>query len=1258
VSSSNKRVTKRKRPSPTPTAVPPHLHHVISHTLRRLAILQEPSDLIDPIFGDGLGRPMPIAKPSWQNLALTDDHYESLQQQHQQEAQVTCLNQAATSTMAVMGMATGQVALVATQPKLLPVSWIHTSAYRRHVATTPTATPTNTNNSSIHTNSSTNTNNMNTKTRKYVQKVFDQALQATCLANQWLVVASGHDLECWNVLENKMHWNIPIDSETIKCHSLQIHPTSHEILCSMLVDSLEESPLWRIDSPLIISSATNNETTTTSATTITVTPIPTLPFCSNYGHAMMLHSKCTAVWDKSNSERYLLVGLVGPSLQESSIHLLLVHAPTDKVVQQTILPHKSMKQLNIESLRQSPKGKYTLVGSTRGVRLLETSTLTTLKVYGDQFALHGHSVIWQDAMFVRTDSSPVASTYIINNNNSNNTDNEDEAHWTTGVQVLGIPHAHRAPTELANVLHVWDLWGDSKIHTTIVGPKTGGFAAALSIYENRGIVAAPVLDGQVVVLKPTVQSDFAGIMYPPGYRIMDDNVEYIEDEDECDVLVDGVDDEVDSDDSDEEELQTAMRLSMVKDPEIEEELMIDIVHGGPDISVAYPSYPVPRLKHRLDEGDTRGAVTEATPDKEAWTTSTLKCMPHHAAMIIAENKPCTKEEFVAPQPTVRQKRNKAAALEALRKASLNPALRKWMISKELWSLGEGCALKATAAAAAAADTNATASDENINADAGPEESREEETPTESREDKELEPLQSVGESAFGTLVAEHSVESKGNGELSAPSYPALVVDPATNLYRGNEADENPSVPMMVSPIIDSDDATSNCIKVVDETKIADQVVEVADSINGSKHTMPEGTHCAACKGRWVFHTCGARSIPVDYDELKRAEEEQKFQQEEDVKKQRAAKRKVADAKRRVMKKKKRAEEEAMRQREEDERCRLEEDGRRQVTEFRRQNPLHNKEKRRAEMLERLQHDIEEGQAGPRPSVVLPLATYSKSPVRVESEAYAQCYQKPACGAYAPREVMSSHEQPSYEYPLVSQASYPVDLQYAASERPRDAAQPYDANEMHTDYGHTDGYSNPNERQVSIYPASYEQETYSNEELLQAATYTTDNTSAYATLDTHGEGYENTYGNDDSLQNDARVDGTCYAAQSPAYHASSSYLVRGGYSNDPHAAYSESKAPLHDSSQGSYCKVSYATPNSAQSDAIDALAALASAATSRSFESTENREMTPSHYDGMYYQHYDANENANHSRTYYGSDHHESWGPTNADQSAPVNTDKI
>jgi hypothetical protein len=118
------------------------------------------------------------------------------------------------------------------------------------------------------------------------------------------------------------------------------------------------------------------------------------------------------------------------------------------------------------------------------------------------------------------------------------------------------------------------------------------------------------------------------------------------------------------------------------------------------------------------------------------------------------------------------------------------------------------------------------------------------------------------------------------------------------------------------------------------------------------------------------------------------------------------------------------------------------------------------------------------------------------------------------------------------------------------------------------------------------------------------------------------------------------------------------LVCGGYSNDPHAAYSESKAPLHDSSEGSYCKVSYATPNSAQSDAIDALAALASAATSRSFESTENREMTPSHYDGMYYQHYDANENANHSRTYYGSDHHESWGPTNADQSAPVNTDKI
>jgi hypothetical protein len=173
--------------------------------------------------------------------------------------------------------------------------------------------------------------------------------------------------------------------------------------------------------------------------------------------------------------------------------------------------------------------------------------------------------------------------------------------------------------------------------------------------------------------------------------------------------------------------------------------------------------------------------------------------------------------------------------------------------------------------------------------------------------------------------------------------------------------------------------------------------------------------------------------------------------------------------------------------------------------------------------------------------------------------------------------------------------------------------------------------------------------------------TTDNTSAYATLDAHDEGdeaYEDTYGNDDALQNDAHVDGTCYAAQSPAYHGSSSYSAHGGYSYDPHAAYSESTTPLDDPAHGSYCKASYATPNSAQSDAIDALAALASAATSRSFESTDNHEMTPTHYVGTSYQHYDADANANYSGAYYGSDHQESWGPTNADESAPASTAEI
>jgi hypothetical protein len=74
--------------------------------------------------------------------------------------------------------------------------------------------------------------------------------------------------------------------------------------------------------------------------------------------------------------------------------------------------------------------------------------------------------------------------------------------------------------------------------------------------------------------------------------------------------------------------------------------------------------------------------------------------------------------------------------------------------------------------------------------------------------------------------------------------------------------------------------------------------------------------CSACRGRHVIHSCGKRSLPIDYEEIARAEIERKAIEEEEKKRVRAEKRRLADQKRREVKKQKQRELEEQRLREE------------------------------------------------------------------------------------------------------------------------------------------------------------------------------------------------------------------------------------------------------------------------------------------------------------------------------------------------------
>jgi len=125
-----------------------------------------------------------------------------------------------------------------------------------------------------------------------------------------------------------------------------------------------------------------------------------------------------------------------------------------------------------------------------------------------------------------------------------------------------------------------------------------------------------------------------------------------------------------------------------------------------------------------------------------------------------------------------------------------------------------------------------------------------------------------------------------------------------------------------------------------------------------ERTSLKCSNCDACWGRMVYHTCGIRELPIDYDAIARAEKEKREQEEIAKQKARAEKRRVADQKRREAKRQKKMQEEAERKREEDEIRQQQMERERREDEERRRE-FEDKERRRVELLHRLQEEQNE-----------------------------------------------------------------------------------------------------------------------------------------------------------------------------------------------------------------------------------------------------------------------------------------------------------
>jgi hypothetical protein len=132
--------------------------------------------------------------------------------------------------------------------------------------------------------------------------------------------------------------------------------------------------------------------------------------------------------------------------------------------------------------------------------------------------------------------------------------------------LIGVPHSEKGPSELNSTLHVWKnplvgieghevdpilrhqqlLLQQQVDNTSLLLPKGGSLGLCISSAANDfQLLCATAKTGQLYQRISTFRTNFAGVMYPPSYSVIDDNIEYIEDESDMDqpIVIEEIKDE-------------------------------------------------------------------------------------------------------------------------------------------------------------------------------------------------------------------------------------------------------------------------------------------------------------------------------------------------------------------------------------------------------------------------------------------------------------------------------------------------------------------------------------------------------------------------------------------------------------------------------------------------------------------------------------------------------------------------------------------
>jgi hypothetical protein len=603
-------------------------------------------------------------------------------------------------------------------------------------------------------------------------------------------------------------------------------------------------------------------------------------------------------------------------------------------------------------LQQFTHQPYIFLSAARGIRMYRAATLEAVALFGDTVQLHGKAVVWSRCAWVPaaqlsapvrvdatnlTASSTTAAAVVAavskkkhiwwlersdelaqrererahneallsRETNEEAPEEEDE----TEYWLLGIPHPYLGPSELRTSLYLWKPGAAAGESTTTLHLPAGGCLGDFYVApECRHMIGVGAETSRLAAWQPMLRTDFAGVMYPVGYKVVMDNLEYIEDEDELDEVVaveevldpteelthrvstDTVASTVDPD------LAEAMRLSLLELQQQQNDAvpLVDRISvlcdksAAEDIGWVVPCCPERAMidgdEHSATSSPKRGRALSHISLEDAFEDSVLQSLPQ-TRLVRAEVETLQHKQSqhqlavesgaaVSEKVKAKPKRARTANIEALLQSSMDPNLRREMgLLRGIWaerSARDGGLPpwnEAHGGTDANLRSNGILTGDDMNASlvhgASPEEK------SLALELLRLSPSPEMPDRLGKTRVA--AMEHEASLGRDSPS------------CQGQLLSENHAIHL-----------------TLDGNKGQDPMILVS-----SPPLRPtEAPQCRACMGRFVLHSCGMREKPIDYDAIARREKEEKEREEEEKQRERELKRRLAEAKRRESRKQK------------------------------------------------------------------------------------------------------------------------------------------------------------------------------------------------------------------------------------------------------------------------------------------------------------------------------------------------------------------